>query len=265
MAKTLRAPDQDTVPGEHTSLWSHDLFRLLAEEARDWAVFSVDLQGRVTRWNKGAQRMTGYRANEILGRDFSVLFLPEDIERGNPGRGLRRTARRGRCEQDVCAVRKDRSLFWVKVLTHALRNQAGAVKGYAQVMQDLTRIKGAEEAVQLYMELWENMPMGLLILRPEEQEGPPAFRILAANAGVLPIIGKPGQTVDGLLGMSVTEVLPGLVRELVPPALWAVVRTRETRNLGEIRLRAGQATVFSMRAFPLPNGCVGMLFDGRAI
>src|SRR5438045_3169484 len=92
--------------------WEGELFRLLVENTRDYAIFVVDLQGRVLTWNPGAERVLGYAEGEVLGQPSSVLFTPEDRRQGIPEEELRTALREGRVADDRWLVRKDGSRFW---------------------------------------------------------------------------------------------------------------------------------------------------------
>jgi PAS domain S-box-containing protein len=119
--------------------------RLLIEGVDDYAILMLDSQGRVISWNSGAERITGYKEHEIMGRDVSVFFTPEDIEGGMPQRGLDVATAEGRCEEEGRRVRKDGSRYWANVITTALRGEAGQLRGFAKVTHDITRRKEAEE------------------------------------------------------------------------------------------------------------------------
>src|SRR5262249_5980208 len=91
---------------------TRERFRLLVEGVKDYAIFMLDAQGRVASWTPGAERIKGYQANEIIGRDFSVFYTPEDIESGKPQRALEIAAAEGRYDESCWQVRKDGSRFW---------------------------------------------------------------------------------------------------------------------------------------------------------
>jgi PAS domain S-box-containing protein len=131
------------------------------------------------------------------------------------------------------------------------------------VIHDLTHVKGAEAGLQLYMELWENLPIGLVLLHDEEVAGKRDFTILATNRAVLEIIRKEGIEVEDILNLRFFEVFPNLLEKEVADSLRGVTQARTTVSLGEMRLRNERQgeTVFSIRAFPLPNRCLGLVFE----
>lgn len=122
-----------------------NLYRLLVETVSDYAILTLDPEGRVTNWNAGAERIKGYRAEEILGQHFCRFYPQEAIDRGWPDEELRRAARDGRFEDEGWRVRKDGSRFWANVVITALRDESGTLIGFAKVTRDLTARREAEE------------------------------------------------------------------------------------------------------------------------
>ncbi|MGH9937352.1 MAG: PAS domain S-box protein, partial [Blastocatellia bacterium] len=120
-------------------------FRFLVEGVRDYAIFMLDARGRVINWNPGAERIKGYRADEIIGRDFSVFYTPEDIEKGKPQRDLEIAAVEGRYEESAWRARKDGSLFWASGVISALYDDRGRLRGFTKITRDVTERKRAEE------------------------------------------------------------------------------------------------------------------------
>ena len=131
-----------------TSRESGDSFRLLVEGVRDYAIFMLDGAGRVSTWNAGAQRIKGYRAEEIVGQHFSRFYPPEAVAAGRPARLLALAAREGRAEDEGWRIRKDGSRFWANVIITAMRDSDGAVIGFAKVTRDLTERKEVEDALR---------------------------------------------------------------------------------------------------------------------
>lgn len=125
---------------------SEERFRLLVESVKDYAMFTLDPAGNVTTWNSGAERMTGYRADEVCGLHFSRFYTREDIRSGRCQRDLDMAARDGRFEDEAFRQRKDGSRIWAKVQITSLHDPAGRLLGFAHIAQDLTEPKRAEEA-----------------------------------------------------------------------------------------------------------------------
>ena len=123
---------------------SEERFRLLVEEVRDYAIFMLDAEGYVTTWNKGAERINGYEAREIVGRHFSVFYTEEDVQRGHPEEELRVAAAEGRYEEEGLRRCKDGSGFWADVVVTALRDEGGNLRGFSKVVRDITERKRTE-------------------------------------------------------------------------------------------------------------------------
>jgi PAS domain S-box-containing protein len=176
---------------------THDLteserrFRLMVESVVDYSIFMLDAGGRVASWNAGAQRITGWRAEEIIGRHFSCFYPREDIERRKPEWELQLAAADGRFEEEGWRVRKDGSTYWASVAITAVRGDGGALLGYAKVVRDLTernRVEAelirarvsAEKASEAKSQFLANMshelrtPLNSLLI---------LARLLADNAG----------------------------------------------------------------------------------
>ena len=117
---------------------SEERFRVLVQSVRDYAIFALDLDGRVVSWNEGARRIKGYEAEEIIGRNFSIFYPPDVAASGHPARELAIAREEGRYEEEGWRVRKDGSRFWANVIITALREDDGALIGYAKVTRDLT-------------------------------------------------------------------------------------------------------------------------------
>jgi PAS domain S-box-containing protein len=131
-----------------------ELFRLLIQSVRDYAIFVLDPEGNVLTWNPGAEAMKGYTTDEIVGKHFSKFYLPEAVESGWPQRELAMAQKEGRFADEGWRVRKDGTSFWASVIISALRSEDGKLSGFAKVIQDLTERRQAEERIQaLHREL----------------------------------------------------------------------------------------------------------------
>ena len=121
------------------------LYRLLVESVMDYAIFALDAGGNIATWNKGAKRLKGYSANEIIGRHFSTFYPEKDVAARKPQRELELAAKQGRVEDEGWRIRKDGSRFWANVIITALRGPDGTLIGFAKVTRDLTARITAEE------------------------------------------------------------------------------------------------------------------------
>lgn len=126
-----------------------EFYRLLVEKVNDYAIFMLDPDGHIVSWNQGAERIKGYRVEEIVGEHFSRFYTTEDVENGKPDMELRVAAKDGRYEEDGWRVRKDGSLFFANVLITALRNEEGQLRGFSKVTRDITKRRQIEEALRL--------------------------------------------------------------------------------------------------------------------
>jgi PAS domain S-box-containing protein len=136
---------------------SEEQFRLLVEGVQDYAIYMLNLEGVVTTWNSGAQRIKGYQAEEVIGKHFSCFFRPEDIQAGKPNRSLEVAAAKGQYEEENLRVRKDGSVFWANVLITALYDSGGQLYGFAKVVRDITERK---ETAQRLRETERLMTLG---------------------------------------------------------------------------------------------------------
>jgi PAS domain S-box-containing protein len=125
-----------------------ELHRLLVESVQDYAIFALDPNGYILSWNAGAERFKGYKANEIIGKHFSIFYPQEKIDEKFPDKELEVAARVGRFEDEGWRLRKDGTRFWANVVITALRDDNGILLGYAKVTRDLSERRVAEEALR---------------------------------------------------------------------------------------------------------------------
>jgi PAS domain S-box-containing protein len=119
-------------------------FQLLVNAVVDYAIYMIDVDGRVLTWNSGAHRLKGYSAGEIIGRSFSDFYTPEDKASGLPRRALETAATEGRFAAEGWRVRKDGSRFWASVVIDAVRDESGTLVGFAKVTRDVTERQAAQ-------------------------------------------------------------------------------------------------------------------------
>jgi PAS domain S-box-containing protein len=119
-------------------------FRLMVEEVTDYAIFMLDPQGQVVSWNKGARRIKGYEAGEIVGRHFSCFYTAADQQRGVPMRALKVAAATGHFRNSGWRVRKDGSMFLADVVITAVKDESGSLIGFSKVTRDVTESRASE-------------------------------------------------------------------------------------------------------------------------
>lgn len=127
---------------------SEERFRLLVEGAHDYAIYMLDVNGCVASWNRGAERLKGYTAEEIIGKPVATFYTAEDVARGLPQEVLARAAVEGVYEGEGWRVRKSGERFWANITTTAWRTADGALRGFVKVTRDATERKRAEEKLR---------------------------------------------------------------------------------------------------------------------
>jgi PAS domain S-box-containing protein len=182
---------------------SRERYRMLLDEVRDHAIIMMDPHGKIVTWNAGAEQIQGYSAEQIIGRDFSCFYLPEDIARGRPQEILRLTAANGRFEEHGTRVRKDGSRFLASIVFTALRDPAGNLRGFSGICRDLSESKESEAK---YRGLLEAAPDAMVVVN---QGGEIVLLNLQAEKEF-------GYHRDELLGQKVTNIIPeGFAERLV--------------------------------------------------
>ncbi|KAL4876975.1 Two-component system protein A [Aspergillus karnatakaensis] len=124
-------------------VYMNETYKILVDTVKDYAIFMLDPHGNIATWNSGAGVLKGYKAEEIIGKHFSILYSPEDRESGKPARALKVCVREGRIEDEGWRYRRDGSRFWANVLITPIY-QFGQHVGFVKVTRDLTERKEAE-------------------------------------------------------------------------------------------------------------------------
>ena len=127
---------------------SEQRFQLFVEAVRDYAIFMLDPEGHVATWNRGAERIKGYKASDIIGSHFSRFYPEEDLRAGKPQWELKVAAKEGRFEDEGWRVRKDGSRFWANVIITAVHDETGKLIGFGKVTRDSTERMQAQRALQ---------------------------------------------------------------------------------------------------------------------
>ena len=133
------------------SLSEGEQFRRLVEGVTDYAIYMLDPQGHVSSWNTGAERIKGYRPEEIIGRSFSTFYTEADRLNGEPERALGIAAAEGRFEREAMRVRKDGSQFWAHVIIDAIYED-GELVGFAKITRDITDRVNTQRQLELARE-----------------------------------------------------------------------------------------------------------------
>ncbi|HEX7026293.1 MAG TPA: PAS domain-containing sensor histidine kinase [Gammaproteobacteria bacterium] len=241
---------------------SESLLRLLLEQGKDHALVLIDEKGMVTGWLMGAAKLFGYEAEEVLGRNFDFLFVPEDRERGVPQSELDIGSRFGRQEDDRWMLRKDGVRVWVSGILTGLRGPDGKVAGYSKVMRDRTDLKEHVEllnnrALTLETETRQKTimlgtlahelrnPIGVLsnatqlmeMIYPQENKLAPVTQLIGRQVKYLSTL------IEDLLenarlqaGKVELQVEPVDLRDLLTDAVESVVSIQEKRQKTELIL-----------------------------
>jgi PAS domain S-box-containing protein len=178
-----------------TALTEDRRYRLLVNSITDYAIYMVDPTGVVTSWNAGAEQFTGYRADDITGRPCSLLYTPEDVAADLPQRALATAERDGRFEAESWSMRKDGTRFWAHMVIEPIRDEAGALIGFAKVTRDLTERMRTREDLRRSEEQFRRLVLGvtdyaIYMIDPEGQ-------VVSWNAGAEKIKGYTAEEIIG--------------------------------------------------------------------
>jgi PAS domain S-box-containing protein len=189
---------------------SEEKYRIFLDGVQDYAIFMLDPRGRVASWNAGAERIKGYKADEIIGQNFSRFYLQEDRDQGKPAEELRIAAASGRSETEHWRIRKDGSRFWATVVITAVRNSSGSLLGFSEISRDISVRKAAEE----HLEQMEGRYRGLL-------EAAPDAMVVVNQDGEIVLLNVQAEkqfaySRDELLGQKVKNIIPeGFAERLI--------------------------------------------------
>jgi PAS domain S-box-containing protein len=141
-----KEPEQER--SQERVLQGSDPFRLLVESVKDYAIFILDQQGHIATWNLGAENIKGYKADEVIGKHFSIFYPEEDLDWDKPAYELKVATEVGRFEDEGWRIRKDGTRFWANVIITALRDKEGVLRGFGKVTRDLTERRQGEEVLR---------------------------------------------------------------------------------------------------------------------
>jgi PAS domain S-box-containing protein len=198
---------------------SEERFFQLVGGMKDCAFFMLDRDGRVSSWNAGTGRITGFQTSEIIGRPFGCCYRPEDREVGRPNLDLKTARAEGRFEEEGWRVRQDGSRFWAHIVITALRDKNGDLSGFSQVIHDVTERRQAQEALrkseETHRHLVEQCPEALFVLRNG--------RIILANTAAQKLLGADRH--EQLIGRRASDFIPAADREAFADRLRSLEET----------------------------------------
>ncbi len=149
---------------------SEERFRLVVEGVNDYAMLTLTSEGNIASWNAGAERLKGYREEEIIGRHFSIFYPPETVASGLPAKELKEAAEKGRYEDEGWRVRQDGSRFWASVILTPIRDEAGELRGFAKITHDLSERRSAasrlSDIVSLQKAVLDNVAYSIIATDP---------------------------------------------------------------------------------------------------
>jgi two-component system sensor kinase FixL len=207
---------------------------LLVDGARSYAIYMLDPQGNVTIWNNGAERLTGWSEEEVLGKHFSLFFPQDAVEGNDPALVLTRAAAEGQLEQEAWRSRKDGSEFLASITMTALHNPDGSLRGFSQVVCDVTQRRAAEEQLRAR----ENLLSSVLSTVPDAMVVIDENGIMMSFSAAAQVLF--GYTEDETIGRNVSMLMPSPDRERHDAYLERYLDTGEKRIIGTGRIVFGQ-------------------------
>jgi rsbT co-antagonist protein RsbR len=242
----MQTEQQESILQKLVEVTNED-FRLLIENVSDYAILLLDPEGYIATWTKAAERIKGYRPEEIIGKHFSIFYPREDAEDGKPARELKVAAEEGRFEDEGWRVRKDGSRFWANVVITALRDESGRLRGYAKISRDLTERKKAEEDLRRMRDELDQ--------RVKERTA----ELAKVNGALKLELAARKQAEEAIRALS-TPVLPIRERLLLLPLIGVVDSTRAQQLteqlLGSIRTYRARAVVIDITGVPIVDSKV---------
>jgi PAS domain S-box-containing protein len=196
-------------------------YKPLVEEIKDFAIFHLDQEGRILSWNRGAEIIFGYRKDEIIGQNFSIIFTPEDRSEEAPEDELQKARETGRADDTRWHLRKDDSLFFASGVTTAIRDENGILLGYAKIARDETDRRQIEEAFRESEERYRIVAETAsdAIVSIDEQS-----TILFINRAATRIF---GHDTDRMIGQKLTMLMPEYLRHVHEAGLNRYMKTGE--------------------------------------
>ena len=221
------------------------LLDLFVENVLDYAIFTLNPEGRITSWNIGAERLNGYKAEEILAGPSSIFYTPEDVARGWPEEIMRRAVSEGQTKDEGLRVRKNGTQFWARVLLNAVRDEHGEIREFIQITQDISEQKRIED------DLRENEGRFLSF-----SQNFPGFNWIADSQGRYRFVNRNFERElaaagKDWLGKSPDELFSSEVARTIQRSNQTVLSTKAPVLLTEKVIAAGVPRYFLVSKFPI--------------
>jgi PAS domain S-box-containing protein len=260
---------------------SEERVRLIVEGIKDYAILMLDPAGRVASWNSGAERIQGYRAEEIIGRHFTIFYPPEALADGQPARELAEALAKGQVEDEGWRVRKDGSQFFANVIITAIRDAQGQLRGYGKVTRDITERRQAEEKLksslkekeallrEIHHRVKNNLQVisSILKLQSNYIKDPvllDVFKDCQGRIRTMALIHEKLYRSEGLAQIDFKEYLESLVGLLLRSQTPKGVALRNELQIAPVHLDVDTAIPLGLIANELVCNCLKHAFIGRA-
>ncbi|HSZ85947.1 MAG TPA: PAS domain S-box protein, partial [Puia sp.] len=237
---------------------NEEIFKHLINSVEDYAIFVVDTNGNIITWNKGAEKIKGYAASEVIGKHISIFYTADDIKKREPMQNLNFAAVHGHYEKEGWRVRKDGSRFWANIVFTALHDEQGKLKGFAKVTRDLTERKKTEQQLEL-------LSRQIDLSNDAVYTCDINLKIKNWNHGAQSLYGFSkdealGNDPNDLLKTSISKEELGTALNVVSKEdYWSGELKRKTKNGNDIYVRASTTTIRDNKG--LITGYVSVSFD----
>lgn len=226
MRKRMHESDRHAAQRDAEAALVAEELNLLIDGVEGHAIYLLDARGRVTIWNKGAERLKGWREDEVVGEDAAIFYPPDAIAAGKPAEDLATAARDGCLDAEDWRVRKDGSEFLADVSITALRNEDGSLRGFAKIVSDITGRRAAEEALRSR----ESHLRSILSTVPDAM-------VVIDDRGLIVSFSAAAERLFGyqeaeLLGVNVSRLMPSPDRERHDAYIRRYLETGEKRIIG---------------------------------
>ena len=226
MRKRMHESDRHAARRDAEAALVAEELNLLIDGAQGHAIYLLDAEGRITIWNKGAERLKGWREDEVVGKESAIFYPPDAVAAGRPAEDLATAVREGRLETEDWRVRKDGSEFLADVSITALRNDDGSLRGFAKIVSDITGRRASEEALRSQQShlrsILSTVPDAMVVI---DDQG----LIVSFSAAAERLFGY--QEAE-LLGVNVSRLMPSPDRERHDAYIRRFLETGEKRIIG---------------------------------